>query len=212
MQDFVSAVIEWGSHPFPSRTRKLSLRSPMVPGPRARESRSPLDSRGPLPKWPGASSFLRGPFRLRLHSRHHGMSVHAAWGSQPPWARRSRGPFFFCTPRESHAGSLSAGADGAAKDSVHCFLHCHPGGCSTTDRAHAIPASPYIDIAPSRIIPCGVIYETWLFWVLVELVSRSRIQWWCQLYCLVGPRLGITLHSTPLHCRPAPVVFEYLVL
>ena len=43
--EIVSAVIEWGSYPFPSRTRKLSLRSPMVPGPRARESRSPLDSR-----------------------------------------------------------------------------------------------------------------------------------------------------------------------
>ena len=45
VKDIVSAVIEWGSHPFPSRTRKLSPRSPMVPGPRIRESRSPLDSR-----------------------------------------------------------------------------------------------------------------------------------------------------------------------
>ena len=57
MQDIVSAVIEWGSYPFPSRTRKSSPRSPMVPGPRIRESRSPLDSRGPLPRRQGASSF-----------------------------------------------------------------------------------------------------------------------------------------------------------
>ena len=55
--DFVSAVTERGSYPFPFRTRKSSPSSPMVPGPRARESRSPLDSRGPLPNRQGASSF-----------------------------------------------------------------------------------------------------------------------------------------------------------
>ena len=59
MQEFVSAVIEWGSYPFPSRTRKSSPTSPMVPGPRIRESRSPLDSRGPPPTRQGASSFLQ---------------------------------------------------------------------------------------------------------------------------------------------------------
>ena len=60
--EFVSAVIEWGSHPFPSRTRKLSPRSPMVPGPRIRESRSPLDSR-PLGRTNdrGGFSFLCRP-------------------------------------------------------------------------------------------------------------------------------------------------------
>ena len=55
----VSAVTERGSYPFPFRTRKSSPSSPMVPGPRARESRSPLDSRGPLPNRRGASSFYR---------------------------------------------------------------------------------------------------------------------------------------------------------
>ena len=55
--DIVSAVTERGSYPFPFRTRKSSPSSPMVPGPRARESRSPLDSRGPLPSRQGASSF-----------------------------------------------------------------------------------------------------------------------------------------------------------
>ena len=48
--EFVSAVTERGSYPFPFRTRKSSPSSPMVPGPRARESRSPLDSRSPSPK------------------------------------------------------------------------------------------------------------------------------------------------------------------
>ena len=42
---YVSAVIDGGSHPFPFRTRKLSLLSPMVLGLRARESRSLQDSR-----------------------------------------------------------------------------------------------------------------------------------------------------------------------
>ena len=56
---FVSAVLERGSYPFPFRTRQSSLPSPMVPGLRARESRAPLDSRGPSPKRRGASSFLQ---------------------------------------------------------------------------------------------------------------------------------------------------------
>ena len=64
---FVSAVLERGSYPFPFRTRKSSLPSPMVPGPRARESRAPLDSRGPLPNRRGASSFLQ---TARATSRH----------------------------------------------------------------------------------------------------------------------------------------------
>ena len=55
--EIVSAVIEWGSYPFPSRTRKSSPRSPMVPGPRIRESRSPLDSR-PLDGKPSRGLFF----------------------------------------------------------------------------------------------------------------------------------------------------------
>ena len=54
----VSAVIERGSYPFPFRTRKSSPSSPMVPGPRVRESRSPLDSRPPRGKPPGGLFFF----------------------------------------------------------------------------------------------------------------------------------------------------------
>ena len=53
----VSAVTERGSYPFPFRTRKSSPSSPMVPGPRARESRSLLDSR-PLRGKPRRGLFL----------------------------------------------------------------------------------------------------------------------------------------------------------
>ena len=72
----------------------------MVPGPRIRESRSPLDSRGPLPKWRGASSFYTDRSALRLHSRHRGLSVHAACGSQPPRGKPPGGLFFF-VPHEN---------------------------------------------------------------------------------------------------------------
>ena len=61
---YVSAVIDGGSHPFPFRTRKLSLLSPMVLGLRARESRSLQDSRGPLPNGEGPLR-LYGPLALR---------------------------------------------------------------------------------------------------------------------------------------------------
>ena len=54
---YVSAVIDGGSHPFPFRTRKLSLLSPMVLGLRARESRSLQDSRAPRTKVRGALFF-----------------------------------------------------------------------------------------------------------------------------------------------------------
>src|SRR5574344_496424 len=55
LSDFlkISAVLEAGSYPFPFRTRKSSLRSLMVPGLRARESRSPPDPRGPFPNGRG---------------------------------------------------------------------------------------------------------------------------------------------------------------
>ena len=59
---YVSAVIDGGSHPFPFRTRKLSLLSPMVLGLRARESRSLQDSRPLGRKRP------RGLFLCPLHS------------------------------------------------------------------------------------------------------------------------------------------------
>ena len=119
----------------------------MVPGPRIRESRSPLDSRpprgkppgglffcapfrlaatlsrprlvntsrlsltGPLPRRLGASSFLRAAARAGVlpglrrgaRSRHHGRSIPAALGSQPPRGKSSRGPFFFCTRARSPA-------------------------------------------------------------------------------------------------------------
>ena len=88
---YVSAVIDGGSHPFPFRTRKLSLLSPMVLGLRARESRSLQDSRGPLPTRQGASSFLYEAVRpirkndamVRPHSRRHGKLTLAACGSRP---------------------------------------------------------------------------------------------------------------------------------
>ena len=113
--EFVSAVLEWGSYPFPSRTRKSSPTSPMVPGPRIRESRSPLDSRGPLPRRQGASSFLRATARAGVlpglrrgaRSRRHGMSVHAACGSRP-LRKILEGPFLFLhPPRMWLARSLS---------------------------------------------------------------------------------------------------------
>ena len=77
----------------------------MVPGPRIRESRSPLDSRGPLPRRQGASSFLRATARAGVlpglrrgaRSRRHGMSVHAACGSRP-LRKILEGPFLFFPP------------------------------------------------------------------------------------------------------------------
>ena len=60
----VSAILERGSHPFPFRTRQLSLASPMVPGLRVRESRASLDSR-PLDGKPSRGLFL---CLLRLRS------------------------------------------------------------------------------------------------------------------------------------------------
>ena len=99
--DIVSAVTERGSYPFPFRTRKSSPSSPMVPGLRARESRSPLDSRGPLPNRQGASSFLQTARPLCRQvpvagprSRRHGLSVQAACRSQP-LAANARGGFFY---------------------------------------------------------------------------------------------------------------------
>ena len=83
MQEFVSAVIEWGSYPFPSRTRKSSPTSPMVPGPRIRESRSPLDSRPPRGKPPGGLFFVHRS-ALRLHSRDHDSSIRVACRSRAP--------------------------------------------------------------------------------------------------------------------------------
>ena len=60
---YVSAVIDGGSHPFPFRTRKLSLLSPMVLGLRARKSRSLQDSR-PLDGKPSMGLFFM-PASLR---------------------------------------------------------------------------------------------------------------------------------------------------
>ena len=84
--EIVSAVIEQGSHPFPFRTRQLSPASPMVPGLRVRESRSPLDSRPPRGKPPGGLFlFVFSPWasrycvaRASLAVRVYGFAAHAS--------------------------------------------------------------------------------------------------------------------------------------
>ena len=99
---YVSAVIDGGSHPFPFRTRKLSLLSPMVLGLRARESRSLQDSRGPLSKDRGPLRFYR-PLALRpgkdapagARSRDHARSVPSTCRSRP-LAVNLAGGFFLC--------------------------------------------------------------------------------------------------------------------
>ena len=123
--DIVSAVTERGSYPFPFRTRKSSPSSPMVPGPRARESRSPLDSRGPLPRRQGASSFLRTvpppaplpPKGGHVHvsaealsgqRSHHDSSVRVACRSRPLAVNVERGFLFLQAHTDS--GFLRAGA------------------------------------------------------------------------------------------------------
>ena len=63
---YVSAVIDGGSHPFPFRTRKLSLLSPMVLGLRARESRSLQDSRPLGRKRPRGLFFMPASLRSAL--------------------------------------------------------------------------------------------------------------------------------------------------
>ena len=69
-QDFeISAVTDGGSYPFPFRTRKSSLLSPMVPGPRARESRSPPDPRAPVPTDGGPPLFKRRRGKVPLPGR-----------------------------------------------------------------------------------------------------------------------------------------------
>ena len=82
---YVSAVIDGGSHPFPFRTRKLSLLSPMVLGLRARESRSLQDSR------PACRKRRAGLFLCpRCHARAGG---HLPPGPEPVTGRprRTRG-------------------------------------------------------------------------------------------------------------------------
>ena len=82
---YVSAVIDGGSHPFPFRTRKLSLLSPMVLGLRARESRSLQDSR------PACRKRRAGLFLCpRCHARAGG---HLLAGPEPVTGcpRRTRG-------------------------------------------------------------------------------------------------------------------------
>ena len=114
-EEIVSAVLERGSYPFPFRTRKSSLPSPMVPGPRARESRAPLDSRGPSPERRGASSFLQtAPPTVSLPPKggHAHVSAEALsgqrspprpvstgrCGSRPPEGKPSGGLFFYPLP------------------------------------------------------------------------------------------------------------------
>ena len=73
----------------------------MVPGPRARESRSPLDSRGPLPTWRGASSVM-----VYVRTAPPGGCALAITAGQyrPPMAHGPlsetlEGPFLFYTAR-----------------------------------------------------------------------------------------------------------------
>jgi len=68
---------------------------------------SRLSLTGPLPRRQGASSFLLAAARANVlpglrrgaRSRHHGRSIPAALGSQPP---RGKPPVFFCT--RAHPG------------------------------------------------------------------------------------------------------------
>ena len=106
-QEFVSAVLERGSYPFPFRTRKSSLPSPMVPGPRARESRAPLDSR-PLDGKPS-----RGLFFYTV----------PPCGSQPH-ELTLRGPFFFYTARHNPAGFFCARVSSRTSWDCRVFLYC----------------------------------------------------------------------------------------
>jgi len=70
----------------------------------------------PLPRRQGASSFLRAAARANVlpglrrgaRSRHHGRSIPAALGSQPPRGKSSRGPFFFCTRARIPASPYTA--------------------------------------------------------------------------------------------------------
>ena len=104
----------------------------MVPGPRARESRSPLDSRGPLPRRQGASSFLRAAARAGVlpglrrgaRSRRHGMSVHAACGSHP-LRNNLEGPFLFIPVRNARTVILERIVD--AKPSLPLAPAYEPG-------------------------------------------------------------------------------------
>ena len=96
----------------------------MVPGPRIRESRSPLDSRGPLPRRRGASSFYAGRSALRLRSRGHGVSVRAACRSQPLEVA-PRGALSFLPP-----------APPCAKDGPHASLRGAVRRRSNPERKH----------------------------------------------------------------------------
>ena len=86
---YVSAVIDGGSHPFPFRTRKLSLLSPMVLGLRARESRSLQDSRPLGRKRPRGLFFYTArpecqcASTARPHSRDHARSIPGTCRSRP---------------------------------------------------------------------------------------------------------------------------------
>ena len=90
---YVSAVIDGGSHPFPFRTRKLSLLSPMVLGLRARESRSLQDSRSPLPNGEGLLFFMPASLRSALATttrQYESLVAHAP-------CPKGRGPLRFYT-------------------------------------------------------------------------------------------------------------------
>ena len=133
----------------------------MVPGPRVRESRSPLDSRGPLPRRQGASSFLRATARAGVlpglrrgaRSRRHGMSVHAACGSRP-LRKILEGPFLFFAPAAHVASQVPEPAEGPASP---CAVPSRalPGfsrGVLRTGVARPAPASVLLPFPPAFCI------------------------------------------------------------
>ncbi len=110
----------------------------MVPGPRARESRSPLDSRGPLPNWQGASSFLQTA-RATFRQGCSGLALTLAITTGQYRSLMAHGPFtvnsergFFYIPLArivipAKAGILGAGVlggvplgEGVAEDLCRC--------------------------------------------------------------------------------------------
>ena len=183
----------------------------MVPGPRIRESRSPLDSRGPLPRRQGASSFLRATARAGVlpglrrgaRSRRHGMSVHAACGSRP-LRKILEGPFlFFPAPPANPAPPRSPPpADTHTRTFPPAFPpRCHPAPCCGaalhgTGCGHVPALRCHCRLRlgiPLRILPreyvslCGHIPGTGQVHELAEEACRSA---WPPLCCHSSPLPG----------------------
>ena len=98
----------------------------MVPGPRVRESRSPLDSRPPRGKPPGGLFFMHRS-ALRLHSRDHDSSIRVACRSRAP-CQDGRGPLrFYAQPlRRCPAGTPSRRSLSPPRHVSTCRLRLTP--------------------------------------------------------------------------------------